>query len=87
MDDWKWFNESSLPEKEGLCSNFNMEDITDSDNYHAKTICKYFEIKFLDQYQNWSLKHDTLLKPFERFRNMYSKNMTYFHKNLFCPTN
>ena len=64
-----------------------MEDISDSDNHHAKRICEYFEIKFLDQYQNWSLKHDALLKAFERFRNMCSKNMNYIHKNLFCPTN
>ena len=63
-----------------------MEDITDSDNYHAKTICEYFETNFLDQYQNWSLKHGKLLKAFKRFRNMSSKSMNYFHKNLFCST-
>ena len=30
MDDWKKFNETSLPEKEDFHSQFNMEDITDA---------------------------------------------------------
>ena len=31
MDDWKKFNETSLPEKEGFYSPLNIEDITDAD--------------------------------------------------------
>ena len=31
MDDWKKFNETTLPEKKKFCSNLNMEDITDAD--------------------------------------------------------
>ena len=34
MDDWKKFNETSLPEKEDFNTHLNMEDITD-----AKILC------------------------------------------------
>ena len=40
MNEWKKFNETSLPEKEELYSNLNMEDITDADYMHAKRVCK-----------------------------------------------
>ena len=43
MDDWEKFNETTLPEKEGFCSNLNMEEITDADYMHR--FCKDFEIK------------------------------------------
>ena len=49
MDDWEKFNEMSLPEKEDFCSHLNMEDITDADYWHAKRVCKDFEIKYLSQ--------------------------------------
>ena len=45
MDDWKKFNETTLPEKEEFYSNLNMEDITDPDYMHAKRVCKDFAIK------------------------------------------
>ena len=44
MDNWKKFNETSLPEKEGFYSHLNMEDITHADYAHAKRDCKDFEI-------------------------------------------
>ena len=31
MDSWERFNETSLPDKEAIYSNLNMEDITDVD--------------------------------------------------------
>ena len=31
MDNWKKFNEISLPEKEDFYNNLNMEDITNAD--------------------------------------------------------
>ena len=43
MVDWEKFNETTLPEKEGFCSNLNMEEITDADYMHR--FCKDFEIK------------------------------------------
>ena len=50
MDNWKKFNEISLPGKENFYSCLNMEDITDVDYAHAKRVCKDFEIKNLGQY-------------------------------------
>ena len=45
MDEWEKFNETSLPEKEEFFSNLNMEDITDADYMHAKSVCKDFEVE------------------------------------------
>ena len=47
MDDLKKLPENylTLPEKEEFSSNLNMEDITDTDDIHAKRVCKDFEIK------------------------------------------
>ena len=42
MDDWEKFNETSIPEKD-FQSHLNMEDITDSDNTHAKKFVKILE--------------------------------------------
>ena len=35
MDDWRKFNETSLPEKEDFYGHVNMEDITDADYSHT----------------------------------------------------
>ena len=43
MDDWEKFNETTLPEKEELYSNLNMEEITYPDYRHGKRVCKDFE--------------------------------------------
>ena len=50
MDDWERFNEATLSEKEEFYSNFNIEDISDADDAHAKRVCKDFEIKNLGEY-------------------------------------
>ena len=42
MGNCEKFNETSLPDKEDFYSHLNMEDITDVDYAHAKTICKEF---------------------------------------------
>ena len=47
MNDWKKFNETSLPEKEDFFSHLNMEDITYTYYAHGKRVCKDFEIKNL----------------------------------------
>ena len=72
MDDWKKFNETSLPEKEHLYSQLNMEDITHADYEHAKRVCKDFEKKNLGEYHYVYVQSDTLLLAdvFENFRNM-----------------
>ena len=38
MDDWEKFNETSLPEKEEFYNKLDMEDITDADYMHAKSL-------------------------------------------------
>ena len=52
MDDWRKFNETSLPEKEDFYSDLNMEDITDVDYEHAKRVCKELAIKDLGEYHH-----------------------------------
>ena len=61
MDDWKKFNERTLPEKEELYSNLNIEEITDVDYRHGKRVCKDFELKRLGEYHDLYLKSDMLL--------------------------
>ena len=61
MDDWEKFNETSLPEKEDFYSHSNMEDITDTDYAHAKTVCKDFEIKYSGEYHDSYIQSHTLL--------------------------
>ena len=48
MDDWEKFNETSLPEKEDFYRHLNMEDITNADYVHAKSVCKDFKLKNLE---------------------------------------
>ena len=59
MDDWKKFNETSLPGK----------DITDLDYTHAKRDCKDLKIKNLGEYHDLYVQGDTLLLAhvFENF--------------------
>ena len=61
MDDWKKFNETTLPEKEELYSNLNINEITDVDYRHGKRVCKDFELKRLGEYHDLYLKSDMLL--------------------------
>ena len=55
MAEWKKFNETSLLEKEESCSNLKMEDITDADYMHRRSVCRDFEIK------NLGFNHDLYL--------------------------
>ena len=75
MDSWEKFNETSLPDKEAFYSNLNMEDITDVDYKHAKTVFKNLINKNLGDYHDLYLQSDTLLLAdvFENFRNMCIK--------------
>ena len=61
MDDWKRFDETSLPEKEDFHCHLNMEDITDADYVHSKRVCKDFELKNLGKYHDLYVQSDTLL--------------------------
>ena len=72
MDDWGKLNETSLPEKEDFYSHLDMEDITDADYTHAKSVCKDLENKNLGEYQGFYVQSDILLLAdvFENCRNM-----------------
>ena len=72
MDSWQKFDETSLPDKEAFYSNLNMEDITDVDYRHGKTVFKYLINKNLGDYHDLYVQSDALLLAdvFENFRNM-----------------
>ena len=59
MDSGERFDETSLPDKEAFHSSLNMENITDVDHRHAKSVFKSLNNKNLGGY------HDV----FENFRN------------------
>ena len=44
MDEWKKFDQTSLPEKKVFYSHLNIEDVTDTDYMHGKRVCKKSEI-------------------------------------------
>ena len=49
-DDCKKFNKTSLLEKEHFYSHISMEDITEVDYGHTKTVSKHFKTKNLGKY-------------------------------------
>ena len=73
MDDWRKFNNTSLPKKEDFCSHLNIEDITDEDYAQAQWLCKDFEIKDLGECHYLYAQSNTLMlaDKFENFRNMF----------------
>ena len=75
MDSWQKFDETSLPDKEAFYSNLNMENFTDVDYRHGKTVCEYLIHKKLGDYHDLYVQSDTLLLAdvFENFRNMCIK--------------
>ena len=87
MDDGDKFNEISLPENEDFYSHLNMEDIADVAYPHVKKVCKGFEIKTLEEYQDLYVRCKTLLLAdvFENFRNIcleiyeLDQAKTFFH--------
>ena len=75
MDSWRRFDETSLPDKEAFYSNLDMEDISDVDYRHGKTVFEYLINKTLCDYHDLYVQTDTLLLAdvFENFRNMCIK--------------
>ena len=75
MDSWQRFDETSLSVKEAFYSNLNVEDITDVDYRHGKTVFEYLINKNLGDYHDLYVRSDTLLLAdvFENFRNMCIK--------------
>ena len=88
MDIWQRFDETSLPDKEAFYSYLNMEDITDIDYRHGKTVFEYLINKNLGDYHDLYVQSDTLLLAdvFKNFRNMcikvYELDPAHF---LFAP--
>ena len=70
MDNWEYFNETTLPNKESFYSKLNKEHINDEDYAHAQKVCEVFEIKNLGEYHDLYVQSDTLLLAdvFENFR-------------------
>ena len=70
MGSWERFDETSLPDKEALYSELNLEDITDKDYGHAQKVWKVFGTKNLGEYHDLYVQSDTLLLAdvFENFR-------------------
>ena len=50
MNNWKKFDEISLPNKKKFYISINMENITDLDYEHAKKLRKEFEMNNLGDY-------------------------------------
>ena len=62
-----------------------MEDITDAENAHLKSVCKDFERKNLEKYHDFYVQSDTLLLAdvFENLRNMRLKVYKLIEQNFF----
>ena len=60
MNNWDWFNETSLPTKTEFCNKLNQEDIPDEDYKHAQKVGATFNIKNLGEYHDLYLQSDTL---------------------------
>ena len=75
MNSSQRFDKTSLPDKEAFYSNLNIEDITDVDYRHGKTVFEYLINKNLGYYHDLYVQSDTLLLAdvFENFRNMCIK--------------
>ena len=84
MDSWQRFDETSLPDKEAFHSNLNMEDITDVDYMHRKTVFEYLINKNLGDYHDFYVQSAALLLAdvFENFKSMcikvYKLDPTHF---------
>ena len=70
MDDFKKFNETSLPSKEMFYSSLNNASINNEDYEHAQKVWKTFNIKNIGEYHDFYLQTDALLLAdvFENFR-------------------
>ena len=76
MDDWKKFEETSLPPRDAFYSRLNVKGISVQDYEHAQQVWNTMEKKALDCYHDTYLKTDVqlLAEVFETFRNTCLKN-------------
>ena len=70
MDNWKKFDETTIPPKEAFYSELNLEGISDADYAHAQKVWEVFGIKNRGEYRDLYAQNDTLLlvNLFENFR-------------------
>ena len=75
IDNWKRFNETSLPSKESFYSNLNMEKMEDIDYRHGNNVFNKFKLNNLGEYHDLYVQSDTLLLAdvLENFRDMCLK--------------
>ena len=75
MDNWKRFNETTLPSKGSFYSNLNMENIEDIDYIHGNNVFNKFKLNNLGEYHDLYIQSHTLLLAdvFENFRDMCLK--------------
>ena len=71
MDSWERFDATSLLDKEGFYTGLNMEDTTDVDHRHTKSVFKKLNNINLGDYHDLYVQSDTLLLSdvSEYFRN------------------
>ena len=88
MDSWQRFDEIPLPDIEAFYSNLNVEDITDVDYRHGKTVFEYLINKNLGDYHDLYVQSDTLLLAdvLENFRNMCIKVYELDPDHFICPS-
>ena len=84
MDNWKRFNETSLPNKEPFYSNLKMENIEDIDYRHGNNVFKRLKLKNLGECHDLYVQSDTslLADVFENFRKtclkVYELDLAHF---------
>ena len=61
IDNWKKFDETTIPPQESFYSKFNLEGINDADYAHAQKVWEVFEIKNYGEYHDLCSQSDTLL--------------------------
>ena len=71
IDSRERFNETSLSDKEAICSNLNIKGITDADYKEANRVFKNFDNKNIGDYHDLYFQSDALLLAgvYENFRN------------------
>ena len=83
MNNWRKFDETTLPPKEAFYSNLNLENISNEDYAHAQTVWEVFEINTRGEYHDLYVKSNTLLLAYVfESRNMclelYELDPAYF---------
>ena len=86
MDNWKKFDETTIPPKEAFYSEFSLEGTSDADYAHAQKVREVFGIKNRGEYHDLYAQSDTLLLAdvFENFKD--NCNEVYELDPIFCAS-